>query len=206
MKKIYVIIELLHLQELPNICNIFETIVKTGIDNKKLSNNFWENELYSEVLKSFLQEIMGFVLSQESIECKDNTHFSISILCQNHSKVSSSIIFLWWGSWGKWYKCLLMLIYIYDSVNQGHVINHQFEWMSLNSRTTEMWGHRIHTLVPTGWIRASDEMNRSASNVGSYVGRSHCLYKTILFLGETRKIPEWTINAVLLDSMDWIPL
>lgn len=78
---------------MPNICNIFEIIVKTGIDNKKLSNNFWENKLLSEVLKSFLKEIMGFVLSQEGIKCKDNTHFSISILCQYHSKVSCSFFF-----------------------------------------------------------------------------------------------------------------
>lgn len=36
---------------------------------------------------------MGFVLSQEGIKCKDNTHFSISILCQYHSKVSCSFFF-----------------------------------------------------------------------------------------------------------------
>jgi len=38
---IYTIIELLNLQELPNICNIFEIIIKTGIDNKKLPKDFW---------------------------------------------------------------------------------------------------------------------------------------------------------------------
>lgn len=44
--------QLLHLQELPNICNIFE-IIMTGIDNKNLWKDFWENKLHWEVLKEF---------------------------------------------------------------------------------------------------------------------------------------------------------
>lgn len=40
---------------MPNICNIFEIIIMTGIDNKKLLKDFRQNKLHSEVLKSFLE-------------------------------------------------------------------------------------------------------------------------------------------------------
>lgn len=40
---------------MPNICNIFEIILMTGIDNKKLLKDFRPNKLHSEVLKSFLE-------------------------------------------------------------------------------------------------------------------------------------------------------
>lgn len=69
--------ELLHLLELPNICNIFAIIKRTGIDNQK---DFCENKLKPEVLKSFLEEIMGSVLSQEGNGCKSNTQCYISFL------------------------------------------------------------------------------------------------------------------------------
>lgn len=74
--------ELSYLQELPNICSIFEIITRTGIYNKKLAMGFWESKLHSEILKSFPQskEIMSFILSQQDIKCKSNTEFYTSNL------------------------------------------------------------------------------------------------------------------------------
>ena len=62
--------ELLHLPALPNICNIFAKIKRTDIDNKKLPKDFWENKLQSEILKSFLEEIRGFVCLRKALSVR----------------------------------------------------------------------------------------------------------------------------------------
>lgn len=153
---------------------------------------------------------MGFILPQQDTECKTNTQFYIStlryvFLAPNFQLYCFSLV----GSWWKWSKWLLMLIYTYDGVNQG-LHNKLSVWMEyLNLMVYRMEGIMIYSLAISSWSRACSEVNVAFPNYTNYLiymGRSHCSYKTIFFLGETNKIPGATVTQPSFTVQERFPV
>lgn len=115
------VIELSHLQELPNICNIFEIIIRTGIHNKKLPTDFWESKLHSDVLKSFLEVKKlraSFCLCKIS-NARVALNSNISTLwCTHRTQKFPATLFSFGGKLEEMVQIWLMLLYTYDAVHQ----------------------------------------------------------------------------------------
>lgn len=150
-RHIYVIVELLHLWELPNICIRFE--VRTGINNKKLSKESWENKLQLEILKSFWDvKKLWTSFCQQDIKCKGNPQFlSTNFMICLHIFPTPLFFF---GELREGGTLLLMFIYIYDSVHQRHLIS-PFSWRTKKSKN---------------WANLSDLQRRKQWQMGQREG------------------------------------